>query len=86
MPNGKAKVSSMFYGGRREAETAEDDDDAPFIIFDGEKGTMKISGGAGGTFEAEIKEQVDFWVKEKKEIPCFLAALTIQFHDEYRSR
>ncbi|RMD41517.1 hypothetical protein DV735_g3592, partial [Chaetothyriales sp. CBS 134920] len=46
-------------------------------------GTMKISGGAGGAFEAEIKEQVDFWVKERKEIPCFLAALTFQFHEEY---
>ena len=86
LPNGKAKVSSMFYGKRDEAEMDEDDDDAPFIIFDGEKGTMKISGGAGGTFEAEVKEQVDFWVKEKKEIPGFLAALTIQFYDEYRSR
>jgi mitotic spindle assembly checkpoint protein MAD1 len=47
---------------------------------------MKISGGADGAFSREIKEQVDFWVKEKKEIPGFLAALTIQFHDEYRSR
>ncbi|RMZ89161.1 hypothetical protein DV736_g3600, partial [Chaetothyriales sp. CBS 134916] len=64
LPNGKAKVSSVFYRRQR---------------------TMKISGGAGGTFEAEIKEQVDFWVKERKEIPCFLAALTIQFHDEYES-
>ncbi|RMZ82651.1 hypothetical protein DV738_g1644, partial [Chaetothyriales sp. CBS 135597] len=47
------------------------------------KGTMKISGGPGSAFEAEIKEQVDFWVKGRKEIPCFLAALTIQFHEEY---
>ena len=83
MPNGKAKVSSMFYG---RAGGEGDDEDENHIIFDGENGTMKISGGADGDFAREIKEQVDFWVKEKKEIPGFLAALTIQFHDEYRSR
>ncbi|RMZ77295.1 hypothetical protein DV737_g4459, partial [Chaetothyriales sp. CBS 132003] len=70
LPNGKAKVSSVFY--RRPREEASQVDD----------GTMKISGGAGGAFEAEIKEHVDFWVKAHKEIPCFLAALTIQFHDD----
>jgi mitotic spindle assembly checkpoint protein MAD1 len=83
MPNGKAKVSSMFYGKPGEQD---EDEDENYIIFDGENGTMKISGGADGAFSREIKEQVDFWVKEKKEIPGFLAALTIQFHDEYRSR
>jgi mitotic spindle assembly checkpoint protein MAD1 len=80
LPNGKAKVSSMFHG-----KGDVDEEDEQSIIFDGEKGTMKISGGAEGAFAREIKQQVDFWVKEKKEIPCFLAALTIQFHDEYRS-
>lgn len=83
MPNGKAKVKSLFYG---RAGEESDDEDENYIIFDGENGTMKISGGADGDFAREIKEQVDFWVKEKKEIPGFLAALTIQFHDEYRSR
>lgn len=85
LPNGKAKVSSMFYGPGQQQPDSEDED-AHYIIFDGENGTMKISGGADGSFGKEIKEQVDFWVKEKKEIPGFLAALTIQFHDEYRSR
>jgi mitotic spindle assembly checkpoint protein MAD1 len=80
LPNGKAKVSSMFHG-----RGDIDEDDEQYIIFDGENGTMKISGGTEGAFAKEIRQQVDFWVKEKKEIPCFLAALTIQFHDEYRS-
>ena len=84
LPNGKAKVSSVFYG--KEGQVDEDSEDEHSIIFDGENGTMKISGGANGAFAQEIKEQVDFWVKEKKEIAGFLAALTIQFHDEYRSR
>jgi mitotic spindle assembly checkpoint protein MAD1 len=80
LPNGKAKVSSMFHG-RGEVE----EDDQEYIVFDGENGTMKISGGSDGAFAREIKQNVDFWVKERKEIPCFLAALTMQFHDEYRS-
>ncbi|KPI40338.1 Spindle assembly checkpoint component MAD1 [Cyphellophora attinorum] len=84
LPNGKAKVSSVFYG--KEGEADDEDADEHSITFDGENGTMKISGGTTGPFAQEIKEQVDFWVKEKKEIPGFLAALTIQFHDEYRSR
>ena len=79
LPNGKAKLSSIFHGREQ-----VDEDDEQFILFDGE-GFMKISGGANGAFSKEIQQQVDFWVKEKKEIPCFLAALTIQFHDEYRS-
>jgi mitotic spindle assembly checkpoint protein MAD1 len=80
LPNGKAKVSSMFHG-----RPDVDEDDRQYIIFDGENGTMKISGGTDGPFAKEIKQQVDFWVKGKKEIPCFLAALTIQFQEEYRS-
>ena len=85
LPNGKAKVSSMFYGNSPQDPDLEDED-AHYIIFDGENGTMKISGGADGKFGREIKEPLDYWVKEKKEIPGFLAALTVQFHDEYRSR
>jgi mitotic spindle assembly checkpoint protein MAD1 len=85
MPNGKAKVSSRFNSSRKNAEDGEEEEEN-YIIFDGDNGTMKISGGADGEFAREIKEQVDFWVKEKQEIPGFLAALTIQFHDEYGSR
>ncbi len=81
LPNGKAKVSSIFH-----VSADGDEDGEQYIEFDGENGTMKISGGTEGAFAKETKQQVDFWVKEKKEIPCFLAALTIQFHDEYGSR
>ena len=80
LPNGKAKVSSIFH-----PSADGDEDDAQYIEFDGENGTMKISGGTEGSFAKEIKQQMDFWLRGKNEVPCLLAALTIQFHDEYRS-
>jgi mitotic spindle assembly checkpoint protein MAD1 len=87
MPNGKAKVVSRFHKAKKGGEDGdgEGEEEENYIVFDGEKGTMKISGGVEGGFAREIKEQVDFWVKEKGEIPGFLAALTIQFLDEYGS-
>lgn len=86
MPNGRVRVTSMFYpgGGGGEGTTAEgggEEDDDNSIIFDGEKGTMKISGGPHGLFAREIKGLVRFWVEERKEIPCFLAAMTLEFYE-----
>lgn len=82
LPNGKAKLASMFYGKRHQIGE-DNDDDENYIIFDGENGTMKISGGPEGQFSTEIKDLVNFWVKEKKEIPCFLAAMTIEFYEKF---
>ena len=44
---------------------------------------MKISGGPDGAFGTEVKDLVNFWVKEKKEIPCFLAAMTLEFYEKF---
>jgi len=43
---------------------------------------MKISGGPESAFAVKIADQIKFWVKEKGSIPCFLAALTLEFYDE----
>jgi mitotic spindle assembly checkpoint protein MAD1 len=83
LPNGKVKVGSMFYGGRKEVGEDEADENENYIMFDGEKGTMKISGGNDGSFGKEVKELVDFWVKGKKEIPCLLAAMTLEFYEKF---
>merc|ERR1711939_763184 len=69
LPNGKAKVSSMYYGQTQD--------------FDGDNGTMKISGGPDSAFGEEIRDLVNFWVKEKKQIPCFLAAMTLEFYEKF---
>ncbi|KAF2012330.1 mitotic spindle assembly checkpoint protein-like protein MAD1 [Aaosphaeria arxii CBS 175.79] len=72
MPNGRVRVTSMFYPG--DEETGENS-----IVFDGENGTMKVSGGEQSAFANEIRDLITFWVEERKEIPCFLAAMTLEF-------
>merc|ERR1711939_1139030 len=62
LPNGKAKVSSMYYGQTQDADEDSDEEDEHYIVFDGDNGTMKI--------------------KEKKQIPCFLAAMTLEFYEK----
>jgi mitotic spindle assembly checkpoint protein MAD1 len=74
MPNGKTKVTSDFYPRKGEEENS--------IEFDGEKGTMKVSGGPQSKFAGRISEQIKYWVHEKGSVPCFLAALTMEFYDE----
>ena len=74
MPNGKMKVTSLFYESTDEEERS--------IVFDGEKGTMKVSGGPRSKFAEKIQENIGFWVRERGEIPCLLAALTLEFYEE----
>ncbi|CAL3965354.1 unnamed protein product [Diplocarpon coronariae] len=74
MKDGKMRVTSFFYPGIGEDENS--------IVFDGEKGTMKISGGPESAFAVKIGDQIRFWVKERGSIPCFLAALTLEFYEE----
>ncbi|KAF2005884.1 mitotic spindle assembly checkpoint protein-like protein MAD1 [Amniculicola lignicola CBS 123094] len=74
MPNGRVRVTSMFYEGDKESGENS-------IVFDGENGTMKVSGGEHSAFANDIRDQIVFWVEERKEIPCFLAALTMEFFE-----
>jgi len=71
MPNGRVKVTSMFKPADDEGENS--------IVFDGENGTMKVSGGEQSVFAGEIRDQIVYWVEGRKEIPCFLAALSLEF-------
>jgi mitotic spindle assembly checkpoint protein MAD1/[phosphatase 2A protein]-leucine-carboxy methyltransferase len=71
MPNGRVKVTSMFKPADEEGENS--------IVFDGENGTMKVSGGEQSVFAGEIRDQIVYWVEGRKEIPCFLSALTLEF-------
>ncbi|KAH8804698.1 spindle assembly checkpoint component Mad1 [Xylogone sp. PMI_703] len=76
MPNGKMRVTSYFYPSKGDDENS--------IVFDGEKGTMKVSGGPQSAFAKKIMSQIRFWVNERGSIPCFLAALTLEFYEEAR--
>ncbi|EAA65472.1 hypothetical protein AN0696.2 [Aspergillus nidulans FGSC A4] len=93
LPNGRVRVTSMFHlsSAYRHGEGNASDARGPgsmgngeenSIIFDGENGTMKISGGPNSLFAMEIKHLIKFWVEERKDIPCFLAAMTLDFYDK----
>ncbi|KAI1497259.1 spindle assembly checkpoint component MAD1 [Biscogniauxia marginata] len=77
IPNGKMRVESLFY-----PSTSEDEHENS-IVFDGERGTMKVSGGPQSPFARRINDQIQFWVREKGCIPGFLAALTLEFYEEH---
>lgn len=89
MPNGRVRVSSLFdpegKGSRRGIrEDGEDEEimEANSIVFDGVAGTMKVSGGPKSKFEGEIRPLIEYWVDGRKEVPCFLAALTLELWEK----
>ncbi|KAF2158033.1 hypothetical protein K461DRAFT_213642, partial [Myriangium duriaei CBS 260.36] len=77
LPQGKLKLSSTYYPKGIDPETGEEEEN--FILFDGEQGTMKISGGERSRFAREIREMVEFWVEGRGEVPLFLAACGLEF-------
>lgn len=94
LPNGRVRVTSMFHLSpeyRHGDPNASSDSHGPgsmgngeenSILFDGENGSMKLSGGNNSLFAMEIKPLLKFWVQERKDIPCFLAAMTLDFYDK----
>ena len=87
MPNGRVRMTSLFWND----DAGEGGDGEGSIIFDGEQGTMKVGGEAGGDggrpgFRREIEGLIRFWVEERKEIPCFLAAMTLEGYERRESR
>lgn len=77
-PNGRFKVTSILYPSHVNEDGEEEENS---ILFDGEKGTMKVSGGEKSVFANEIRPNIEFWVDGRKEIPCFLAACTLEFYE-----
>ncbi|KAK3324030.1 spindle assembly checkpoint component Mad1 [Cercophora scortea] len=76
IPGGKMRVESVYY-----PSTTDEHENS--IVFDGEKGTMKVGGGPKSAFANRIGDNIKFWVRERGCVPCFLAALTLEFYDEH---
>jgi mitotic spindle assembly checkpoint protein MAD1 len=76
IPNGKMRVESVY------APSLTDEHENS-IVFDGEKGTMKVGGGPRSAFAQRIADNIKFWVRERGCVPCFLAALTLEFYEEH---
>ncbi|KAK9472572.1 spindle assembly checkpoint component Mad1 [Dipodascopsis tothii] len=70
LPNNKVRATSMF---------ASSDDES--FTFDPDAGTMKLSGRTDSPFARECANLITFWVQERREIPCFLAALNLELYD-----
>jgi mitotic spindle assembly checkpoint protein MAD1 len=80
-PNGRVKATSMFNPGTKGAD--EDEGEGNYIVFDGENATMKVSGGTNSKFAKEIRGMIDHWVDGQGQVPCLLAAMTLEFYDRY---
>ncbi|KAK8080342.1 spindle assembly checkpoint component mad1 [Apiospora hydei] len=78
IPNGKMRVESVF-------NPSQTDEHENSIVFDGERGTMKVSGGPQSVFARSIADQIQFWVRDKGCIPGFLAALTLEFYEQHNN-
>ena len=76
IPGGKMRVESVYL-------PSQTDEHENSIVFDGEKGTMKVGGGPRSAFATRIGDNIKFWVRERGCVPCFLAALTLEFYDEH---
>ena len=82
-PNGRVKAKSMFYPKAVKRKGEDGEGEEHFIEFDGENGTMKVSGGPQSEFAKEIRGLIEFWVDGKGQVPCFLAAMTLEFFEKY---
>ena len=80
MPNGKMRVESMYLPSSTSSEGEDEHENS--IVFDGERGTMKVGGGPRSRFAARIADHIGFWVRERGCVPGLLAALTIEFFEE----
>ena len=73
--NGKLRLTCIFHPGEEGGETNS-------LIFDGETGTMKISGGNDSHFAHEIRPLIKFWVEARGEIPALMAAYTLEAYEK----
>lgn len=77
--NGRFKVIPSVYKSHVNDRGEEEENS---ILFDGEQGTMKVSGGKHSKWEEEIRNLIEYWVDGRKQVPCFLAALMLDLHEK----
>ena len=80
LPNGRVRMTSIFYPAND--EDGDEGGGGNSLVFDGESGSMQISGGPKSEFGREIRGLIAFWVDQRKEIPGFLAAATLEFYEK----
>lgn len=81
MSSGRMRVKSLFNPGDNPNSDGEGQSENS-LIFDGDTGQFKVSTGPGSEFAREIRPLIQFWVEDRKTIPLFLAAATMEFYDK----
>lgn len=95
--HGRTKLTSVFYptaDGKPMKDVTKyntTDESVPeeernWIMFNGEEGTMKVSGGRQSRFARELSSLLEFWVDGRGEVPCFLAGCTMEFWEKLQER
>lgn len=77
LPNGRVRMTSIFYP----PNDGDDEGGSNSLVFDGESGSMQISGGPKSEFGRDVRGLIAFWVDQRKEVPGFLAAATLEFYE-----
>ena len=78
MPQGRFRLTSLYNPATLDGEDSEGGNS---LIFDGTNGAFKTSAGPESDFAIEIRPLIRFWVEERKWIPGFLSALTLEFYE-----
>ena len=87
-PNGRFAMSlnttdtGTGNGGGRDAGEGDDDEDECCLIFDGEKGNMKIAGGPESEFGLYVRPMVREWVERRGCVPGLMASILLSRVEE----
>lgn len=73
LPNKKVRATSVY---------AASEDEAFTFVPDPKARSMKFVGIDDGPLTAQHENLVSFWIKERRDIPCFLAALNLELYDQ----
>lgn len=79
-PSSTADAGSKTNPTAGQATPDDDEDSSPperTLIFDGDRGTMKVSGGTGSVFAREVRPYYRDWVETRACIPGFMASLVV---------
>lgn len=74
LPNKKVRATSIYASSDEQAFTFVPDPKARSIKFTGIDDS--------GAFTAEHENLISFWIKERRDIPCFLSALNLELYDK----
>lgn len=75
LPNKKVRATSVY--------ASSEDESFMFVPDPKARSSVKFTGiDDNGPLTAEYETLINFWIKERRDIPCFLAALNLEMYDK----